>query len=239
MNKDVYLNVKQEIINGADMIKSTPLISFEALVDIDIGIINYVLKEFRNPIYFDLERVDKLSRIEIIGLLYKRKVKNPLSILIKDNLSESDIIFLDKCYVELLHDKYNEILPSSLSTGFINVLDSFSKIGDINPTILYYNDYQKIIIENNSIMSKVRSVSLDELSYRSKDNYSQFYFKELDEAVPFMKLTGKTFYFSTSGLNLNEENNDIKDHEVIREFIYNGDMVSVFDMYRMDIIGRY
>ena len=54
-----------------------------------------------------------------------------------------------------------------------------------------------------------------------------------------MKLTGKTFYFSTSGLNLNEENNDIKDHEVIREFVYNGDMVSVFDMYRMDIIGRY
>ena len=239
MNKDVYLNVKQEIINGADIIKSTPLISFEVLVDIDIGIINYVLKEFRNPIYFDLERVDKLSRIEIIGLLYKRKVKNPLSILINDNLSESDIIFLDKCYVELLHDKYNEILPSSLSTGFINVLDSFSKIGDINPTILYYNDYQKIIIENNSIMSKVQSVSLDELSYRSKDSYSQFYFKELDEAVPFMKLTGKTFYFSTSGLNLNEENNDIKDHEVIREFVYNGDMVSVFDMYRMDIIGRY
>jgi hypothetical protein len=239
MNKDVYLNVKQEIINGADMIKSTPLISFEALVDIDIGIINYVLKEFRNPIYFDLERVDKLSRIEIIGLLYKRKIKNPLSILINDNLSESDILFLDKCYVELLHEKYNEILPSSLSTGFINVLDSFSKSGDINPTILYYNDYQKIIIENNSIMSKVKSVSLDELSSRSKDNYSQFYFKKLDEAIPFMKLTGKTFYFSTSGLNLNEENNDIKDHEVIREFIYNGDMVSVFDMYRMDIIGRY
>lgn len=239
MNKELYSAVQREIFNGADLIKSTPLISFDSLVDIDIGIIYYVLKELRNPKYFDFERVDKLSVFEIIGLLYRRKIKNPLSVLIKDGLDENDMLFLDKCYIELLSKQYNEVLPYSLSTGFINVLDSFSKSGDINPTILYYNDYQKTIIENDSIMSKVKSISLHDLKENDKDSYSQFYFKYLDEAVPFLKLTGKTFYFATCGLNLNPENNDLADHEVIRSFIYNGNMVSVFDMYRMDIIGRY
>ena len=199
MNKDLYKRVSEQFAGGADMIKSTPLVSFECLVDTDIGVIRYCLNEFPNPTYFNLEKMNNLHKLGLIGLEYKRKEKNPLLVASNDNLLDQDKEFLDECYKEIIENHPNMKQFPIVSMSEINS-------GDINP-----------------------------------DMFSQFYFRYLDEAIPFtsMKLTGKTLYFSTSGLNLNEENNDLIDHQVIQDCIHYGNLVSIVDMYRMDIIGRY
>lgn len=243
MNKNLYKQVSEQFAGGADMIKSTPLVSFECLIDTDIGVIRYCLNEFPNPTYFNLEKMNNLHRLELIGLEYKRKVKNPLLVASNDNLLDQDKEFLDECYKEMIDTKYQSILSYSYSTEFVNAIKLFKDSGDINPTILISNDYQKTIIENHPIMSQFPMISISEIKSGDidPDMFSQFYFRYLDEALPFTstKITGKTFYFSTSGLNLNEENNDLIDHQAIQDCIHYGNLVSVFDMYRMDIIGRY
>ena len=243
MNKDMYKRVSEQFAGGADMIKSTPLVSFECLVDTDIGVIRYCLNEFPNPTYFNLEKMNKLNKLELIGLEYKRKEKNPLLVASNDNLLDQDKEFLDECYKEIIETKYQDVLSYSYYTQFVELIKLFKDSGDINPTILYNNEYQKEIIENHPIMKQFPIVSMSEINSGdiNPDMFSQFYFRYLDEAIPFtsMKLTGKTLYFSTSGLNLNEENNDLIDHQVIQDCIHYGNLVSIVDMYRMDIIGRY
>ena len=73
---------------------------------------------------------------------------------------------------------------------------------------------------------------------KSIDIYSQIFFKFVDEVVPHMGyLFEKTLYFSNTGLNLNDENNDItfKD-DIIKSLIIQQNSINLFDMYRMDIL---
>lgn len=47
--------------------KSTPLISIEAILDLDMAVIKYAILELRNPKYFDLDKVSDMSYIQLLG----------------------------------------------------------------------------------------------------------------------------------------------------------------------------
>ena len=127
----------------------------------------------------------------------------------------------------------------------VNVIIQFKKSGDIVPYILYYNDTQKDFIESIDRFRGINTVSLEYLSEKDSDIgdrkqlYTQFYFKYFDEIDPFKDLIGKTYYFSTCGLNLNDDNSDIKENDLIIDLIKRNNKINLFDMYRMDILGRY
>ena len=74
-----------------------PLFSINTIIDTDLGVLNYVFKEFRNENYFDLNVLDYM---ELINKVYYRQFENPLYVIMKHPDSEEDKKFLDECYQE-------------------------------------------------------------------------------------------------------------------------------------------
>lgn len=223
---------------GEFEMRFTPLISFYSIVDIDMGLIKNILINYRNENVFDLKKDKKY--FEILSEIYKRKEKNPLYCLLKiDN--EKSREFVDECYKEFINEREEEILSYAVSTDIYNLIRQFYNSSEIIPTILYYTKAQKDIINNDQLLSKIKSISIDELNNdESKNQFEQFYFKYLDEAESFWNLNNKTFYFSTTGINLNDNNDDINiSNEDIYEIYKKGNKINLFDMYRTDIIGGY
>ena len=143
---------------SASVLKSgtfLPLFSLNTIVDTDLGILNYVFKEFRNDRYFDLNVLDYM---ELINKVYYRSFKNPLYVIMKNPDSEEDKKFLDECYDEFIVDKEFEILSNSLSTQMMEIIKMFINEGNIIPTIMYYSqaqlDYIQSIIDFDNYSSK-------------------------------------------------------------------------------------
>lgn len=217
------------IINGTS--KMVPLISFHTIVDIDVGLIRLINTEYLNKEVFE-ESFFKRRLWDIIKDLYHRKESNPIFLFAKD-INNREI--LDQYYKEFLELRLDDILDRSVTTEMINLISYFNESSEINPVILYYNDNQKRILEDLSILDKNQKISLEDAK-RNKESFSQFYFKLVEEAEPFSKILAKTFYFSTHALNLSEDNNDIKDSAIIDDIIKVGNAISFFDLYRKDLL---
>lgn len=206
-----------------------------------MAVIKYALINLRNPQYFDLDKVTDMSYIQLVGEIYRRKYINPLYYLMKsENLKES----MDEVYNELMEKEEYELLKLAPSTDILPLLDSFVKSGDIKPSILCYNDIEKQFLEENQ--NQFRGISIITLKeiMNSTNNfnvYSQIYLRYWEKEIVYFKnkIIRRTFYVSTSGFNLTENNNDLNNNDLILEVLKYNNKISLFDMYRLDIIGGY
>lgn len=224
---------------GEFEIKFTPLISFYSIIDVDMGLIKDIIINYRNENVFDLKKDKKY--LDILSSIYKRKETNPLYYLLRvDNKESRD--FVDECYEEFITEKEEEILSYSVTSDMYNLVREFYNSSEVIPTILYYSQYQKNVIDNDPLLSKIKSVSFIELkrNEEKRNEYDQFYFRYIEESEIFLSLKNKTFYFSTTGRNLIEDNSDIDiSNEDVIEIYKRGNKINLFDMYRTDIIGGY
>lgn len=224
---------------GEFEIKFTPLISFYTIVDRDMGLIKDILINYRNENVFDLKKDKKY--FEILAEVYKRKEENPLYCLLKIDNVESRA-FVDECYEEFITEREAEILSYAVTTDIYHLVRQFINSSEIIPTILYYTQAQKEVIDKDPLLSKIKSISIEELTNHPelKEQFEQFYFKYLEEAEMFWELKNRTFYFSTTARNLNDNNDDINiSNEEVFEIYKKGNKINLFDIYRMDIIGGY
>ena len=105
---------------------------------------------------------------------------------------------------------------------------------------MYYTDDQLDEIKLISDFDNMRKVKASYVPGHLSE-FSHFYFKTIEEFEPIKdKVEGTTIYFSTCGLNLTENNDDLKlDNDTIIELSKRDVHFSIFDMYRMNIIGDY
>lgn len=218
-------------LTGAGVINSSPLISIDTIIDEDLSLILYVLSQIRNEKVFDFSKVSGLEINSLIKLLYTRRYKNPLYLLMRD---ESNKEFLDECYKEF-KSSGEYLVYNAVGTDFFNVVEKFKEAGDIRVTILYHNDGEKYVIDNDPLLSSLDTTS----SNKNMQYYSQLYFRYVDDAKNFLnKMTKKTFYFSSSLLNLNDDCDDFKDSSIIDQLINYRNDISIFDMYVESVIGK-
>ena len=233
------MDIASNVLGGLTN-KSTPLISINTIIDIDMAIVKYVILNLRNPKYFNLDKVSDLSYIDLIRDIYHRKYRNPLYYFM---INEDDKELLDKCYHELLDENLEELLELAPATDVLPLIQAFIESGDITPTILCYNKTQLKFVENNrDDFGTIPAVLLKDILFNNKkmDSYSQFYIKYFEEEIEhFKNLRKRTFYISTCGVNLNENNDDIANNELIMELIKQDNKINLFDIYRTSVIGRY
>ena len=79
-------------MSGVGGITSAPLINFNVIIDEDLSLLSYIIRDVRNEDVFDLDKVDKMTYIDMVKEIYHRKYNNPLYFLMKD---EKDKEFLD------------------------------------------------------------------------------------------------------------------------------------------------
>ena len=216
---------------GATGYKSSPVVSFDVLVDIDLAVCKYCI--LHNTPEVDYDRLKTINYYQLIGLIYRRKCSNPLRVIAKDNITDDR---LEALYSDLMDNQYDDILKVAVFTDMHKLLKEFAKSTDISPYILCYNDSQKALIQRSDLKN-ITVLSLNE----AKNNKTQYYLRYLTDIEKFNEVsTDVTFYVSSCGLNLTEDNDDLDmDREEILKIAINRSKISIFDMYRMDIIGSY
>ena len=220
--------------NRGGVFKATPLIDFDVIIDEDLSLLAYVIGNIRNPEIFDLDKVANMDKLELLSESYLRKYRNPLHIIMKDNKYKD---FLDQCYSEFKEN--GEFLDYfAIETHFYNVLEEYKKSSEVNSTILYHNDKQKQIIDNDEFLSSLLCTRYEDIE--NIEFYSQFYFRYIDDAEKFTisRLNRRTFYFSTSGPNINENSDSIIESKILQKISDNVNQINLFDLYNHKITGK-
>lgn len=223
---------------GLGTAKSTPLISFNSIVDIDLGLLRFISKHYGENNVFDMNPLEDIPFLEVVGNIYRRKYKNPLYYIMKDEQYKD---LLDKCYDEFLHDYEADILEESVTTEMINLINIFISSGEVIPTILCYSQAQIDYLEKEvTLLKDVEKILLEDAIYNI-NKFSHYYFKYIEEAEPFKtKVRNTVLYFSTCGLNLNEDNSDLwLSDEEISQYASQGTMIAIIDIYKTSLIGDY
>ncbi len=211
--------------------KSSPVIAFDVLVDIDLALVKYCITHNMKEIDYDMLKT--INYYQLIGLIYRRKDYNPLTVIAKKGI---DSEYLDSLQSDVISKHQEEILTGAIYTDIHQLIKEFVKSSDISPYILCYNDLQKSIIEDSDLRN---IITLDINS--AKHDKTQYYLKYLSDIDQFNDTAKSvTYYVSSCGLNLNDTNDDLNiDREKVLKIATNRSKISIFDMYRMDIIGSY
>ena len=216
----------------------TPLISFNAICDTDIGLIRLINKEYLDKTVFDEEKCG-LDNIELIKLLYYRSDFNPLSVIAKD---PKDVKTLDEYYIQFMQKRIDDIIELSLYTEIYNLIKLYIDSREIFPTLLYYNEAQKQVLYNEKDFSSLNKICIDTLPQKKMDTFSQIFVKDVREleALP-SSTTDKTYYISSFRPNFFIENMELKRNKALEDIIttqYCKNNISIFDMYNEDILFR-
>jgi len=163
------------------------LLTFETVVDIELGIINYMIDKYKKSVYFNQYVVNASSENVKKNLLLARVDNNPITILLKEEyLGSADDMLKDieKNYMEevLTHSKPNDILK------FIKTLQSSD--GIINCNISCKNQLQKQYI--NKLDSSI-TVLIDETDM---SNYDCLFLKYVDDVLRYKNMGGKYIFLS-------------------------------------------
>lgn len=221
----------QSILGGAN-IYLAPLISFDTIVDTDFGLINLIGKEYLDESVFNVDFFKKNVK-QIIKEIYLREDKNPLYLIAKDGQNKE---LLDEYYAEFMSSKLIDVYNNSITTEILHLIASFNNSPNITtPDILCYNNEQIEILKNEPLLEKNNKILLSDLE---KDNYGQFFFKDIDDCELFKDLTFKSFYVSTYGPNLDKNEDDLRNQELVDTLIKNKNSISIFDIYKQNILGR-
>lgn len=223
--------------NGVGGINATPLMAFNTIIDEDISLICYIIKYVRNHDIFDLDKLKKLTMNDIISEIYMRTYDNPLYFLMKN---EKDKEFLDQCYKEFKESQefYDYYI---VSTDLFELVQMFIASGEIKPTILCRTDREREIIKDDEVLSHLNVLMLSDCSSsKNLSKYKQFYFYRITDAEGFISddITYRTYYFSSMGMNLTENKDELIDTKCVEAITKSKSKINIFDMYKSQTIGR-
>jgi sugar/nucleoside kinase (ribokinase family) len=213
--------------------KLTPLIPFDCIVDTDVGLIQLVNDQYMDRSVFNVEMFDK-SLGEMILDLYFRKVENPLYIYANPNIEHE---VLDEYYKEFFESKYDLILERSPGTEMQNVIELFQSTGgDVFPTVLCKDDMSENFIKE---ALKIQTVRMEDINEQSMKQYTHVYFKYITQMEQFEGyLYGKFVYNTTHRLNLNDDNDKLKEYDFL-ERISKKNSMHLLDLYKISKIQEF
>lgn len=222
--------------SGVGGINATPLIAFNTIIDEDISLISYIIKYVRNHDIFDLDKLKEYDMIKVVSEVYLRDYDNPLYFLMKD---EKDKEFLDQCYKEFMESQefYDYFIVSS---DFYQLIQMFISSGEVKPTVLCKTEKEREIVLKDDVLSHLSILMIDDVNEKSLSKYQQFYFYRLRDSEKFIynDISFRTYYFSSMGCNLTKDKDELADSEYINNITKFQNRISIFDMYKSQIIGR-
>lgn len=156
----------------------SPLIPFNCLFDVDVGLIQVIRQDYRSGGIFDIEFIDRLchSRKDLIYHLYTRKNANPLYEL----MLEPDINIANELYQEFKEKIYDRMIDNCVYTGIFDLCAKFSDIPEIHAAIYYSNPLELELLNTFSDSLERIDIISDEEFKNNRSKYSQYFVKYID-----------------------------------------------------------
>jgi hypothetical protein len=172
------------------------LLTFESVVDIELGMINFMIAKYKRSAYFKQFIVNASSENVKKNFLLAREEKNPLTVLLNDSALDSadDLLKeVEEKYMEevLQYSKPNDILR------FAKTLDSSD--GIIKCFVSCKNELQKQYI--NKLDSSIMVV----MNETNMATYDTLFLKYVEDIVHYKNLGGKYIFLSNYAHNIDSE----------------------------------
>ena len=174
--------------------------TFDAMVDVDLGLVILVLDEFNNP-EFLIEGIDKIkyNLTTLRVLLADRDLENPLSIILKPELEEH----FDSLRDQFFDAYYDQILSLSGETSVARLLATASMTQQLTDSTVYCKSQQEIDYINKLNVG-VKAV-LSSGSILPSEGYSAFYLKRMSDVTLFEPIRGKSITVMEYKFNLDHD----------------------------------
>lgn len=210
----------------------TPLIPFNVIVETDVGLLSLIYKEYLDEDVFDPSYFEKKTVKQMVLDLYRRKDKNPLSLCIREEYKDMQ----DEFYAQFMEREYDKILDLSVITEMYRVVSSFNNEYEIQTTILCNRDEERDLMLSEPVTKKCDIVMYESLKLPEILRHNQFYFKSLDDTIPFAKhLKNKTIYIADYGFNVDDEGKLPQD-DIVPFMSFHNDvrLIDVFNMNKLE-----
>lgn len=213
-----------------------PLLFFDCLFDIDVGIICYTYLEVLDEEIFDPDKFD-MNLIDLVVSLCSRTNKNPLM----DFMREPDQTVADEFLNILLNteESYRQILKYSAITGIYKLLGTFALESDIESLIVISNDIEQEMwddfVKDVPKYRRIPTIRFEDIRQSTLNGIQQIYCKYTSDLVPLYKknieILNKTIYLVRYPFNLVTESGE-KNQELDLIGIRNA--INSIDLYNID-----
>ena len=214
----------------------TPLISFNSIYDLDIGLIKLIQNEYLDESIFDKNFFNR-PLLSMIYDSYHRENFNPLTMFSKSK----DMELLDEYYNQFMERRKADIIELCVKSEMENLIQLFVDSKEIFNTIIYHDELELKELQSNESLAKCKFIHVRDLSKPVLRQFTQFYVKDIRE-LKYLSLTegSKTFYISSFRPNFNLETMEIKMDENIENIIHKGvnHCISIFDMYNENTLSE-
>ncbi len=151
-----------------------PLISFNCLFDIEVGLIKLINKNFNDPRVFDANTLDSLdSNIKVTRFVFNSTSDN----ILLDILRDKDIEIANEYYRQFIEQEYDNILINSVYTDLIGLLDTMESQPDVKASVFCINK-QEVDFIHKYLSPDIQAVTIEDMREHF-DIYKQFYFRSI------------------------------------------------------------
>lgn len=233
------MDIRKEMISGVPATpgsSNTPLISFNSIYDLDIGLITLIGKEYLDESLFDRKFFER-PLMSIINDSYHRTQFNPLTMFSKTN----NIALLDDYYNQFMERRKADIIELCVKTEIENLIQLFIETKEIHCTIMYNDELELKELNANHNLDDCKKVYVKGFNKNFLRQFTQFYVKDIRELSSISNVEGsKTYYISSFRPNFNEETMELKMDENIESIIHKGvnHCISIFDMYNENTLSE-
>lgn len=201
------------------------LIDFNVIIDIDLGLIKAIKKDYINNDFIE----PVLSTMEdniIITELIDREEKNPLYIVLKEEFKSS----ADSLYKEFIDTEYETILKYSKPTSLLGWSIMSSKTEGIVITIICKNKLEEQIIKELYKDVSVNVIIIKDLKDINLSEYKTIVLKYYSDILEMNieNINAKNIFICNYKFNL--DNNRIPLIDISKLIGYNN-LISVIDIY--------
>lgn len=220
------------------MYKTTALIPFDMVLDVEVGLIRLIKYEYSNNKVFDQVILSNDNNIFFKDILSKRKNKNPLTVIATDEY-KNNLSLLDELYTQFMEREYKEILELSPPTSLFDM---------INISMVYRSSgiscsiWCKSILEHKEYTSRLgarcRSI-IDEPLAKNIELavFGNIYIHDYPDILNFLNLKGKNIFVSNYRYNFEDDEKKILLQDV-SDKIKNANTIKTINIHKIpDIVG--
>lgn len=220
------------------MYKTTALIPFDMVLDVEVGLIRLIKYEYSNNKVFDQVILSNDNNIFFKDILSKRKNKNPLTVIATDEY-KNNLSLLDELYAQFMEREYKEILELSPPTSLFDM---------INISMVYRSSgiscsiWCKSILEHKEYTSRLgarcRSI-IDEPLAKNIELavFGNIYIHDYPDILNFLNLKGKNIFVSNYRYNFEDDEKKILLQDV-SDKIKNANTIKTINIHKIpDIVG--
>lgn len=215
------------------MHKSAILVSFDSIIDIDIGLMRLIKMDYNTDFFY--QSIVNAPEYIWRDLLNKRSVPNPLSIIMDDETDEEFQASQD-LYDEFIDKEYSKILDLSPTGALANIVAANMYSKDLlQLNILCKNEMEKNILDikgvqyHNAIIADRHEINTSKYEIVSEKNVWDY--------DKYIKLERNTLLFPDYRFNIfifpGHEDTIVIPEEIINKFAYRNEL-RVYNAYALN-----